>query len=222
MIGKDIYDTVFRDTKNFYDTMPAHVVSRPLVHFLEKYAGHKILDLGCATGNYCLYLSQKGFETTGVDINEKYVEIAKSRGVNAYHIHNKTHFEDKSFDTVMIIEVLEHLPEPSIVLKEAKRLARKNVLITTPNCNNFELLRTEGLLFEHFADKDHRNFFTPQTMKELLLQYFPSVTLKERNPINPFALFSFSPIRIFGKVLTKLKIFRPKFNYRLFAVCAVE
>src|SRR4030042_2956987 len=37
----------------------------------------KAIDLGCGTGNYTIYLSEKGFDMTGVDISPKAIEIAK-------------------------------------------------------------------------------------------------------------------------------------------------
>jgi ubiquinone/menaquinone biosynthesis C-methylase UbiE len=42
-------------------------------------------------------------------------------------------FGPNSFDTVLMIEVLEHLPEPISALREAFRVAKKNVLISVPN-----------------------------------------------------------------------------------------
>ncbi|MBW7888003.1 MAG: methyltransferase domain-containing protein [Bacteroidetes bacterium] len=219
MIGKEIHDIVFRDTKDFYKSNSHEInVSRPIVRFIEQHAGKQILDFGCAIGNYSLHLSGKGYVTTGVDINEQYVKIAQSRGVNALHITGKTPFADKSFDTVIILEVLEHLSDPDIVLQEAKRLAKNNVLITTPNCNKIKELRNVGLLFEHFADKDHRNFFTQETMHELLLKHFSSVKVIEGNPINPLGLFHSPLIRRLGKVLSYTKILPAQYSYRLFAV----
>ena len=37
----------------------------------------KIMELGCGVGNYVRYLSQMGFNVTGVDISDKAIEIAK-------------------------------------------------------------------------------------------------------------------------------------------------
>lgn len=218
MIGKDIYEVVFRDTKNFYNEVPSDIVSRPIIRFIKKYSGKKVLDFGCAVGNYSLYLSKNGYDVSGVDINEQYVELAKKRGVNAYHSTGKAPFDDKSFDTVIILEVLEHLEDHANILDEAKRLARKNILITTPNCTNILSLRNEGLLFEHFADKDHRNFFTKSSLQKLLEVHFSEVKVFEGNPINPFGLFRFKLIRLLGKVLAYSKILPAQYNYRLFAV----
>ncbi len=220
MIGEEIRNIVFRDTATFYTSVPTEViVARQLVRFVRRNSGKKILDYGCAVGNYCLYFKDHGFETTGVDINSHYVAIARSRGVDAYVLNGNANFPDKSFDTVIIFEVLEHLENPDIILQDAKRLARKNVLITTPNCDRITELRNEGLLFEHFADLDHKNFFTPETLHTLLSKHFRTVKVEKGNGINPFALSSFKFMRTIGKTLSYLKITRPYFHYRLFAVC---
>jgi cyclopropane fatty-acyl-phospholipid synthase-like methyltransferase len=37
----------------------------------------KAIELGCGTGNYVIYLSSMGFDTTGVDISGRAIEMAK-------------------------------------------------------------------------------------------------------------------------------------------------
>jgi ubiquinone/menaquinone biosynthesis C-methylase UbiE len=41
-------------------------------------------------------------------------------------------FADRSFDTVTLLEVLEHLERPSDAVSEAVRVARERVIITVP------------------------------------------------------------------------------------------
>ncbi|HAP35980.1 MAG TPA: hypothetical protein DCQ28_08585 [Bacteroidetes bacterium] len=220
MIGSEIKKSVFRDTYTFYEnSSPEIIVAPQLVRFVRRNAGKSILDYGFAVGNYCLHFKQQGYQTTGVDINLNYVNRARQRGVNVHHLNGAAPFPDKSFDTVIIFEVLEHLEHPEFVLQDAKRLARKNVLITTPNSERVDELRKEGLLFEHFADLDHKNIFTPESMHQLLSQYFLSVKIKKGNGINPFALSHFSSLRLLGKALSYYGILHPYFHYRLFAVC---
>jgi SAM-dependent methyltransferase len=43
----------------------------------EKIKPCKVIDLGCGTGNYVIYLSTKGFDLTGVDISASAIDIAK-------------------------------------------------------------------------------------------------------------------------------------------------
>ena len=92
-------------------------------------------------------------------------------------------FEDKSFDTVIMFELLEHVQNPEQVLKESKRVALKNILITVPNCGEFEALKNYGMTYDHFLDLDHINFFTKQDMERLLSIHFKRFRVEEREPI---------------------------------------
>lgn len=222
MIGEDIRANVFRDTKTFYDHVPIDQVARQLITFARKHAGTEILDLGCAVGNYSRRLTSLGYKVKGADINADYIRIARARGVDAHLIEGETlPFPDKSFDSVLLFEVLEHLPEPGSVLREARRVARKNVILTTPNSEGITELQRMGLLFEHFGDLDHRNFFTPESMRTLLEKHFPRVQVKRGDGINPLALMPWKPVRVLGAGLTRLGLLKPRFYFRLFAVAEV-
>lgn len=220
MIGNEIKESVFRDTAVLYHSMPEDAVARQIIRFTRRHAGQTVLDLGCATGNYSVVLQRLGYTMTGADVNPSYVQRAKERGIEAVLITDgKVPLPDKCVDTVVCFEVLEHVPNPSLLLSEAARLARKNVLFTTPNSEHVMDLQREGLLFEHFAELDHKNFFTERTFRELLQPYFTRVTVKKGDGINPLALIGFRPLRLAGKALTKLGILRPRYHFRLFAVC---
>ena len=221
MIGEDIRAKVFRDTKNFYKTFPEGVVGPQLIRFARRYAGHRILDMGCATGNYCTVLSRFGFDVTGADVNAEYVEIARSRGVNAVRIEGRVPFPDGSFDTVLSFEVIEHVADPDQLVREARRLASKNVLLTTPNSGNIEGLQRQNLLLEHFADLDHRNFFTRTSLYDVLRPHFRNVRVIEDEGINPLGLFAFRPIRLAGAALVRSHLWRPRFYFRLYALAEV-
>lgn len=218
MIGEEIRKRVFRDTTTVYVDAPPSAPGYELMKFAQKHAGREILDLGCATGMYCLALTNLGYSVKGADVNARYVDIAKERGVDAYLIQGSVPFPDKSFDTVILFEVMEHLPEPDKVLVEAKRLARTNVLITTPNSEGVDALQARGLLFEHFADLDHKNFFTEKSLGSLLAPHFSSVTVTRGNAISPLSLFKSSALLYAGKVLTKLHLLRTQYFMRLYAV----
>ena len=217
MIGKQIQEGIFRDTTNFYKTS-TDSVAMSLIKFTQEYAGKTILDFGCATGNYCVHLSRLGYTVKGVDVNAEYIKIAREKGVEAQLIKGKVPFMDKSFDTVIVFEVLEHLAKPEKVIAEAKRLAQKNVLFTVPNCGDVKTLRNHGLIFEHFSDLDHKNFFTKESLQNLLKIFFSDVQVWRGDEIDPVALIDNVSLRFMGKVLKKLGLIRPRFFFRLFAV----
>lgn len=222
MIGEEIRASVFRDTKTFYEHVPPDQVARQLISFARKYAGKEILDLGCAVGNYSRRLASLGYRVKGADINPEYIRIARERGVDAYVIEGDVlPFPDRSFDSVLLFEVLEHLPDPDRVLREAARVARKNVILTAPNSERVSELQRMGLLYEHFGDLDHRNFFTPESMSKLLEKHFSRVDVRRGDGMNPLALMPWKPVRLLGTGLTRLGLLRPRFYFRLFAVADV-
>lgn len=95
---------------------------------LPKYltSAHKVLDFGSSNGRLAYLLSKKAkFTAIGVDTHilpKTYIKIKKYDG-------RKLPFPDKSFDTVLIIDVLHHDLEPEKILAEAKRVAKETILI---------------------------------------------------------------------------------------------
>jgi len=220
MIGKEIKDKVFRESNSCYFTADDSV-AMSLIKFAQKHAGHSILDYGCATGNYSVQLSHLGYDVKGVDTNQEYIEIAQKKGVDASLVKDKVPMPDKSFDTVIAFEVLEHLADPQNIILEAKRLARENVIITVPNCEGMSILQNSGLLFEHVACLDHINYFTKDSLRDLLQAHFSNVQIWEGDHISPVVLIDSAPIRFMGRVLKKIGLVHSRFSFRLFALAKV-
>lgn len=104
--------------------------------------GKNVLDIGCGHGWFELYAMSKGIEKiTGIEITEKDLSTAKKHIIDnrvSFKVGSaiKLPFEDSSFDTVVCIEVLEHIPR-NMELKmfsEINRVLRKNgiLYLSTP------------------------------------------------------------------------------------------
>jgi len=101
----------------------------------------RILDVGCGNGSQLtLPLSKRGFQLTGVDLDERSIAKAKSlaAGISGAQFicgELKDLSSGESFDVVILSEVLEHLAEPEALLKAAlARMNRESVMIVTvPN-----------------------------------------------------------------------------------------
>ena len=219
-IGEKIKRDAVRDTKDFYLDAPSNLFFLGLVEFAVRHCGRKVLDLGCATGNYMLELSKRGYECVGVDVNPAYVEIATKRGLAAYVVDDKLPFPDKSFDSVIMFEVVEHLPDPIVVLSEARRVARKNIILSVPNCEGYDELKQHGLTYEHFLDRDHQNFFTEESIGQLLSKLFNHFEVYKGDPVYPLLLAN-SLMHYFLRGLYRRKLIKPKFFFRLYAVVFV-
>jgi SAM-dependent methyltransferase len=215
-----------RDTRTFYlDLAPEEAVAPGHLQYAQEHAGREILDFGCAIGAYCLALSELGFACTGVDVNPAYVDRARARGVDAQLVKEgqPAPFPDGSFDTVLLFEVLEHVPNYEQVLREASRLATKSVLITVPNCAGVEALEGSGVMFDHMLDQDHVNFFTRELLDAALAAVFPAYEIEEREFVDRGLLSRLLPA-VVSKPLSALcaaGLLGRRFSYRLFAHATV-
>ncbi len=117
-------------------------------HYEKRYAKllkqpyGKTLEIGSAQGLFTTMLAKKGIEVTGIDIFVNLLAIAAdtakiNKVTPTLMFQNVNHMIDignNLFDTVVCSEVLEHLPNPEVAVKEIVRVCRVrgSVYITVP------------------------------------------------------------------------------------------
>ncbi len=133
MKTKDFYNKISADYENLINS--PGVDAKLLDKALEIFSKHgivsgEILDVGCGPGNLKTFLGE-GFNYTGIDLSDKMLEIAKSRGYKT--IEGKIEeilptMEDKSFDYVIAVSSLHFVEDIKFVLAQFERIARKGYL----------------------------------------------------------------------------------------------
>jgi 2-polyprenyl-3-methyl-5-hydroxy-6-metoxy-1,4-benzoquinol methylase len=206
-----------RDTRTWYrDADPMAQVDAALVDFVREHAGRSVLDLGCGLGGYSRVLAEGGLEVQALDVVPEYVERARSIGVDARaYDGDRVPLPDGSVDTVILLEVVEHLDDPRRLLREARRVARRNVLVTTPNCTqDFGEVPVE---FSHMLDVDHRQFFTESSLRALLDEVFGSSVVEQVAPIDRHLAGQVlpRPLRPLHRWLDSAGLVKPRFFFRL-------
>ena len=63
----------------------------------------KILDVGCGAGSHSLYLQQKGFDVTAIDISPNAIKACQLRGVKDARVQHLLELENKQFDTILLL-----------------------------------------------------------------------------------------------------------------------
>jgi len=103
--------------------------------------GRRILDIGCGTGEFLSYCREKGFETYGVELNDKPRELAKRR----YGIEIRKKILDYSaetfkFDCITLWHVLEHIHDIKTEIASVKKLLKPDgvLIVALPNCNSWD------------------------------------------------------------------------------------
>ncbi|HLO74877.1 MAG TPA: bifunctional 2-polyprenyl-6-hydroxyphenol methylase/3-demethylubiquinol 3-O-methyltransferase UbiG [Magnetospirillum sp.] len=82
------------------------------------FEGLTLLDVGCGGGLLSEPLARMGFTVTGVDAGDKNIGVAKVHAEQSglaidYRIGGPEDVEPASYDVVLTMEVIEHVPDPS-------------------------------------------------------------------------------------------------------------
>ena len=110
--------------------------AKPVSNVIPFIAGGRVLDIGCANGEYLLRLKSIGWHCQGVEFNPQAVAVARSHGLDVFLGDLlQAGFEADSFDFVTSNHHLEHEPDPCKIMAEIVRVTRPGgvVLIRTPN-----------------------------------------------------------------------------------------
>jgi hypothetical protein len=111
--------------------------------------------------------------------------------------------------------VLEHLEDPAALLREARRVARRGVLVSVPNSTqDFDKVPIE---FSHMLDTDHRHWFTVESLDALLREVFGSAVVEQTAPVDELVLGLMlpRPLRPLYRGLRRAGAARPRFYSRL-------
>ncbi len=129
------YDNYKLKNKYYYDNLK--LLIRNLLISPEN---KTILECGCGTGEILAYLMPK--KGIGIDISKNMINLAKEKlgnNQNLEFIKNDLEKElfnlNRNLDYVLMIDILEHLQNPSLALKNIKKISKKDteLIITTAN-----------------------------------------------------------------------------------------
>ena len=98
-------------------------------------AGESVLDVGCNSGYIVEFLPLACAPVTeGIDAAPALVALARTR-LRAAHVAaaESLPYPDGAFDAVILGEILEHVHDPIEVLREARRVARRLIVGSTPH-----------------------------------------------------------------------------------------
>lgn len=112
----------------------------PLLSLLDKNKNTCILDLGCGNGHLVNYLLSLGYSAYGTDASEKGIAIARQTNAERFFVQDlstnelPSQLQGLNFDTIMAIEVIEHLynPEAFVAFCKSNLVSGGQLIISTP------------------------------------------------------------------------------------------
>ena len=141
--------------------------------------GDRVLDVGCATGEFCLIAMKNGLISEGIDISKMLTDIAcRVLKVPAQRIDIQDFNPGHKFKGIVIWDVLEHLHQPVRGLQACNRLLEPGgyLFAQVPNSrgfsNSFKSLASRlGLRknnYGHFGIPYHLFSFNKTSLTELM------------------------------------------------------
>lgn len=148
--GTYLYDICLTDHADKISNSPTGYVpwlKKMLAYLTDSYnlTGKNIVDVGCGTGEFTVWMNRLGYNAVGVDVDKKFLDIAQIlAGENNLpegtfqHLSDggKLPFPDKSIDVVTMFSVLEHIDDEILIKNitpELYRVCRGVIYILVPN-----------------------------------------------------------------------------------------
>jgi len=170
----DIYDCYCFDEK---------YVTAEKTKIVERYVSDNnhgsFLDVGCARGHLLIPMRARGFDCYGVDISHLSVERGrKEYGLNLFEgTLEEAEYPHSFFTWITAFDVLEHIQNPLMTLKEINRILQKNgrLVLEVPNENTIFRLVAKAI-FKMTCRKAcwplkklyypfHLYYFSPRTVR---------------------------------------------------------
>lgn len=130
----------------------------------------KILDLGAGTGDFLLTAKNNGWDTVGVEPNQKARSSANEKGILLFN--DTSQLASESFDVITMWHVLEHVPDLDFQILELKRLLKSDgtIIIAVPNFNSFDA-KHYGSFWAAYDVPRHLWHFSKTAIKKLFLKH---------------------------------------------------
>ena len=140
-----------------YDSATANWHVKQALHkqlsYVDQYRPErgKLLDVGCATGNFLVRARDFGWQVFGIEIIEKAAQIAREQLGESLISPDleTTNLLPGSLDVVTLWDVLEHMPNPKLIMQKIRDLLRPGGLVffSIPNLDSLDrrLFKTEWI-----------------------------------------------------------------------------
>jgi ubiquinone/menaquinone biosynthesis C-methylase UbiE len=147
-----------------------------------------VLELGCGDGSFanCVaesadhqILSYLGLDLSPTALGRAQSELRDARFRFELADISKVELRPDSADTIFMLGVLEHLPDPSLVLARLQRVLRLNGRFILTTSNTLSLMYAKRRLREMLDlwPYGYQRNYTPQEFRNLLAQHFVDLAI---------------------------------------------
>jgi len=160
---------------------PLHDINPLRLNYIKEQCGgslkgKRILDVGCGGGILSESLALEGATVVGIDLAEAGLEVAKlhllESGLDIDYqfisAEELAESESESFDVIACLEMLEHVPDPSLIVEACSKL-----------------IKTDGRVFFSTINRNPKSYFFAIVGAEYVLNLLPKGTHNYEKFIRP-------------------------------------
>lgn len=175
---KTLYTEHFDEAQRLNRTNASKVEFMTTLHVLDDYLKESmsILEVGAGTGAYSLELARKGHDVTALELVPKNLETLKRNITPDMNVNpvlgnalDLSAFNDNSFDIVLNLGPLYHLPEEADrirAIRESMRVLKPGGTALFAYINNDMVFVTESLRYTpQFLLGDAEEYYDPKSFK---------------------------------------------------------
>ncbi len=176
--------------ENWWDVQgpmkPLHAINPLRMKFIQEQidlTGKRVLDVGCGGGILTESLAKIGAHASGLDLAVDAINVAQEHA-KAQHLNIKYHCmpietfaaqHAHTFDVITCMEMLEHVPDPALIIKTCAQLLKPNgmIFLSTLNRNlkSFLLAIIGAEYLTNLVPKgthEYAKFIKPSEMSRML------------------------------------------------------
>jgi 2-polyprenyl-6-hydroxyphenyl methylase / 3-demethylubiquinone-9 3-methyltransferase len=183
---------------------PLHDINPLRLNHIDKLVslkGKRVIDIGCGGGILAESMAVRGAEVTGIDLSEKPLKVAQLHLLESgqkvdYRLVSAEQIADEqpaSFDSVMCMEMLEHVPDPISTIRACAKLAKPgawlffSTLNRNPKSFLFAIIGAEYVLnLLPKGTHEYRRFITPAELSAMAREAGLTVSEFTGMTYNPF------------------------------------
>lgn len=176
-----------------------NAIKKNILKFKPKLGG-ELLEIGCAYG-FFLETVNSLFNISGIEMCDDAVNVCKEKGLNVFNADEKNFFTTFGiFDIVVMLDVIEHLIDPSETFQLISEHTKKDSLlvISTGDFGSFCSLLF-GKYWRLMTPPQHLWFFNQKSIIKILKKYgFKVESISYPIKFVPLNLIIFQIARYFG------------------------
>ena len=161
---------------------PLHDINPLRMNYISRHinlAGKNVLDIGCGGGILAEAMARHGARVTAIDLANASLSVAKLHQIESKlnidyrksSAEQLAELEPENYDVITCLEMLEHVPEPSSVVRACNQLVKPGGLVffstinRNPKAYLFAIIGAEYLLnLIPKGTHDYGNFIRPSEL----------------------------------------------------------